>query len=206
MFKDITNQRFGRLVVLKRVANDSHGTAMWLCRCDCGNEKEIRGISLRSGLTLSCGCYHKDKLSETRTTHGESKNRIYTEWQKMKSRCYNPNNKYFSYYGGRGICICDEWLNSFESFRDWSLQNGYSDILTIDRIDSNGNYEPLNCRWVSRKVQQNNTRRTRLYTIGNETKSIAGWCEVYNVPHERVRVRLNKGWDIQSALTIPPKR
>lgn len=206
-FVDMTGKRFGRYTVIKRVENDKHGNAVWLCRCDCGNEKNVVGRSLRSGVVVSCGCYHKDDIRVRETTHNESKTRLFHIWQKMKSRCYNAKNKFYSYYGGRGISVCDEWKDDYSAFSAWSKSNGYDDTLTIDRIDHDGNYCPQNCRWVSRKVQQNNTRYTHLFTINGETHSIAEWCRIYNVPHERVRQRVvNKGWDILDALTVPPKR
>ena len=125
----------------------------------------------------------------------------------MKRRCYNPNYKFYSYYGARGIKMCDDWRNNFVSFQQWALSHDYADNLTLDRIDVNGDYEPLNCRWVTRKIQQNNNRRNRNFTINNETKTLAQWCEIYGVPHERTRNRvINKGWDILDALTTPPHK
>ena len=201
--KDMEGKRFGRLTVLYRMENDKHRNAVWMCRCDCGVEKPIVGNALRKGVVVSCGCYHRDRVTEMFTTHGMSKTRIRNIWNHVKQRCINPNNDAYKYYGGRGICICEEW-KSFPAFLEWSMNNGYDEDLTIDRIDTNGNYEPNNCRLVSRKVQQNNTRHTRLYTINGETKSIAEWCRKYGVPHERVRVRVvDKGWDIEKALTTP---
>ena len=205
MVIDLTGKTFGYLTVLNRAENNSRGDSRWLCRCKCGNEKIILGKSLRSGATVSCGCYHKEVVAKQRTTHGESKTRLFTIWQNMKRRCYNPNNKFYAYYGGRGISVCDEWLNDFTSFRDWAVSAGYDETLTIDRIDSDGNYEPSNCRWISRKAQVNNRRSNRFYEINGERKTIAEWCEIYNVPHERTRRRVvNDGWDILDALTTPP--
>lgn len=203
MNKDLKNKKFGRLTVIEEV--EVAYRSKWLCQCDCGNQKIIREDALLSGATVSCGCYHKEIVSVKQTTHGESKTRLYHEWQQMKRRCNNPNYKFYPYYGGRGIIICDEWQSDFEAFRAWSLSHGYDDSLTLDRIDSNGNYEPANCRWATRKTQQNNTRRTRLFTINGKTKSIAEWCRIYNAPHERVRRRvINEGWEIEKALTTPP--
>ena len=203
-FTDLTNQRFGRLVVLERAENDKHSCTCWVCKCDCGNIKTIRGNALRRGLTVSCGCYHKEDLTNRLTTHNASKTRLFREWQYMKRRCYNPNYKFYSYYGARGITMCDEWKNNFVVFQQWALSNGYTDKLTLDRIDTNGNYEPSNCRWVTRKVQQNNNRRNLNFTINGETKTLAQWCEIYDVPHERTRSRVvNRGWNILDALTTP---
>ena len=178
--KEMKNKKFGRLLVLERVENNKHGCARWLCKCDCGTTKVVLGQSLRNGSIVSCGCYQRDNTSSRQTKHGESKTRLYREWQQMKSRCTNPNYKFYSYYGGRGI------------------------KLTLDRISQNGNYEPSNCRWVSRKVQQNNTRRCRYYTINGDTKTISEWSRIYGVPVERTRQRVvDRGWDIEKALTTP---
>lgn len=205
MFYDLTGKQFGYLTVLSRAENGSQGDTRWLCRCKCGNEKVILGKALRSGATVSCGCYHKEVVSKGQTTHGGSKSRLFTIWQNVKRRCYNQNYKFYSYYGGRGISMCDEWRNDFVAFRDWANANGYDDSLTLDRIDTNGNYEPSNCRWATRKQQMNNNRRNHVYEIDGVSKTIAQWCEEYSVPHERVRRRVvNEGWDILSALTTPP--
>lgn len=200
--KDLSNLRFGRLVVIERVENDKHDFAQWLCRCDCGTEKIVRGISLRNGSIQSCGCLCKERH---RKTHEESKSRLFHIWQYVKGRCYNKNNTAYSYYGGRGIAVCDEWRNSFIAFRDWALSNGYNDTLTLDRIDSDGNYEPFNCRWINRKAQMRNQRKSLMFTINGITKNLADWCDEYNAPYERVRVRvIDNHWDIVSALTTPP--
>lgn len=118
----------------------------------------------------------------------------------MRYRCYNINDKEYSWYGGRGITICDEWLNDFMSFYDWSMNNGYQDNLTIDRIDNNKGYSPINCRWTTRKEQARNTRRNRLITIDGETKCLAEWCEVFNLNYHTVKRRLYRGWKIKKSI------
>ena len=198
---DIANQKFGRLTALSRVKGSK-----WKCKCECGNIVYVRTNSLIQNYTLSCGCYHKDKLKEINARHNLSNARIYHIWQNIKRRCYNQNYKYYSYYGKKGITMCDEWKSSFESFYEWSMSAGYSDKLTIDRINSNGNYEPNNCRLVTRKEQQNNISSNLNFTIDGKTKTLAQWCEIYNVPHERTRYRVKNGWDILSALTTPPNQ
>lgn len=170
---DLTGRRFGKLLVLERsediIKPDGKPIIQYKCVCDCGNETIVRYSSLVGNRTVSCGCYHKEQLGRMRRTHGLShKERLYSLWLNMKDRCYNPNNNHYASYGGRGIKICDEWLNDYMSFRTWCLENGYEEEirpsgrnnLTIDRIDVNGNYEPNNCRFISNKENCLNKRDT----------------------------------------------
>lgn len=114
----------------------------------------------------------------------------------MKDRCYNKHCDDYPMWGGRGITICDEWLNDYMSFYNWAISNGYDDTLTIDRIDNNKGYYPDNCRWVTRKTQARNTRRNRIITFNGETRSLAEWCEVLNLNYYRVKRRLQLGWNV----------
>lgn len=162
--KDISNQRFGRLIALKRVGTEKYNggaRAVWECVCDCGNTINVRGSALTTGNTKSCGCLQKERASEAHPVkHGGSYTRLYTIWHDMKSRCTNPNTINYKHYGGAGISVCKEWLLSFEKFREWANANGYSAELTLDRINPYGNYEPNNCRWATWSVQNTN-KRTR---------------------------------------------
>lgn len=128
--------------------------------------------------------------------------KLYKVWFAIKERCFNPNNKSFHNYGGRGITICKEWINDYASFRDWSYENGYQEGLSIDRIDNNGNYSPDNCRWTSRKVQGNNRRNNLFYTLDGRTQSVAQWAEELGIKHNTLLLRLEK-WPLRRALTEP---
>ena len=171
---DLTGQRFGRLVVLERaedhVTKSGKKVKQWNCLCDCGNEKIVRHGELRNGHTKSCGCLHKEMAGAINRTHGLSAkhDRLYPLWKSIKYRCYNKNSKSYKDYGGRGIKMCDEWLNNPKAFCDWAINNGYKEdktdkgvnVLTIDRIDVNGDYCPENCRFVTNEVQARNKRDT----------------------------------------------
>lgn len=139
--------------------------------------------------------------------HGMSGTRIYSCWTDIKRRCYNPKNKRFSRYGGRGISVCEEWRDSFKSFYDWSIKNGYNDSLTIDRIDINKGYSPDNCRWVSAFEQQSNTSRSHYITINGVTKTISQWAREYNISPDLIKDRINKlHWNDVEAVTTPKLR
>lgn len=202
-FIDLTGQRFGRLVVLKQV--EDHVTKggshqkQWLCECDCGNTTITTTQNLRCGDTKSCGCLELETKIKNGTTHGDSGKRLHTIWTAMRRRCSNPSNWDYKYYGGKGVTVCQEW-NDYPVFREWAMSNGYSDDLTIDRIDPNGNYEPSNCAWVPIKAQENNRTNNRKYSYNGCTHTISEWAEIYHMPYSRLYMRLQKGLTIDEAL------
>ena len=199
---DLTNQRFGKLVALKKVPSKNHHT-YWLCQCDCGNQKIIDGCRLRRGDTKSCGCLSieqaKINFQKNFYTHRQSKTRLYRIWKGMKNRCYNERTPKYKDYGMRGIRIYEEWQN-FEPFYDWAMNNGYQDDLTIDRIDVNGNYEPNNCRWIKSSLQARNRRNNHLLLFNGKTRGISEWAEIYNLKPLTLLARINRGWSIEKAL------
>lgn len=200
---DLTGQRFGRLVVLEFSGYDKNHKALWNCKCDCGEQKVVRANELRSGKTHSCGCLHKQQLSERRTKHRGRGTRLYSIWKNMKARCYNPNNEKFPIYGGRGISVCPEWRTDFKPFRDWALSHGYQDDLTIDRIDVNGNYCPENCRWANAIQQMRNKQHNHLITYKNTTKTLAEWAEQFHIDRRTISRRLNQCWTVEEAFETP---
>ena len=141
----------------------------------------------------------KDVMT-SREKHGGYGTRLYRIWSHMKARCLDPNNVAFNYYGGRGISVCDSWKNSFTEFSNWAKSNGYSSDLTIDRIDVNGNYEPSNCRWASRKEQNRNTRKNIMLTFRGETMCMEDLANKYGITHVKLKWRLEHGWSLEDAL------
>lgn len=194
LVNDLTGKRFGRLEVIGFHDTGSRKT-YYVCQCDCGNVKVIRADALVGGMTKSCGCLKKeqDKINLTANhSHKMSGTRLYEIWQGMKSRCYKKHDARYGRYGGRGVIVCEEWKNDFKAFYDWAISNGYSDKLTIDRIDNNGNYEPKNCRWATMKEQCNNRNSNINITIGNTTKNLMQWCETFNVDYKTVYARYQR--------------
>lgn len=197
--------RYGRLFVIDKaephISKSGRAYTAWLCRCDCGNTVVVIGDNLKRNKTHSCGCYQKEFLSCRMKTHGESEYRLYGIWEQMRNRCYRKSVLHYSDYGGRGIIVCDEWKNSYESFRDWALVNGYQDNLSIDRINNDGNYEPDNCRWVSAAQQANNRRSNRLITYNGETHNVSEWAKILNKNPKSLYSRIYAGWDLEKVLT-----
>ena len=204
-YKDITGQKYGRLTAIKYVYTKNK-KAYWLCKCDCGNEVIIAYSSLKSKNTKSCGClkheYAKKYYSNLNKTHGMTETNLYKKWLGIKTRCYNKGVHGYKNYGGRGIKVCDEWLHSFENFYDWAIYHGYSDGLTLERIDTNGNYEPDNCKWITNLEQQNNKRNNRYIQYGAEKHTIAEWSRLTGINKNTLRDRLNNNWNIEEILEI----
>jgi len=215
-----SGEKFNRLTVLKLnhiqeyiSPNDViSNKGFYLCKCDCGNECIILKQNLKLGYTKSCGCLQKEKarINGLNTkTHGLTNTRLYKVLQNMKSRCYDKNSINYGRYGYHAIIICDEWLdkdNGFINFYNWSIANGYQDNLTIDRINSNGNYEPSNCHWATYKEQNRNRRNNRLITYNRETHCIAEWSEILGINISTLHNRIKRPHlSIKKAFETPVK-
>ena len=208
-FIDLTGERFGKLVVIKRADSRMQPckklTTYWLCKCDCGNFKEIRQDRIRT--QKDCGCVRNNK-------NIYKIKKLETMYRHMLSRCYNPKCKEYKNYGGRGIKICDEWLdksNGLNLFCKWALENGYNENAgfhecTLDRIDVNGNYEPSNCRFVSNYIQARNKRNNIYIKFNNQTKILADWAKQFGIAPNTFRYRYLKGWDIEKIINTPIKK
>lgn len=198
---DLRGKRFNRLVVIERVENTPNGQTAWKCQCDCGNITIVRRGNLISGEVKSCGCLVKENVHHT---HRMSKSRLYQEWAGIKARCVYKSRTTYNHYGARGIKMCDEWVNSFEAFRDWAFENGYSDNLTIERIDVNGDYCPKNCKWIPFAEQARNRRSCIMVTHNGKTQNLSDWCAELNLDYKRVNNRIKKlGWSFDRAITEP---
>lgn len=197
---DLVGKRYGKLTVIERAGSDKYKQALWLCKCECGNTKITNTNRLNAGKTKSCGCTNKGN-----TSHGLCGTRIHAIHRDMLARCNNPHKTRYERYGGRGIKVCDEWKGKegLTHFYHWSIENGYTDNLTIDRIDKDGNYEPSNCRWVGYKAQSNNTSRNIYINIDNQTHTLAEWCEIRNLEYTKVYQRIHTlKWSYERALEI----
>lgn len=193
--------RYGRYTIIHEVEQRSK-KRYFLCRCDCGSEREVRLVALRAGEIKSCGCLRDEQNRVANLSHGGWGTRLYSIWHGMKQRCLNPEIDTYKHYGGRGIKICKDWMG-FEKFRSWALSNGYEDDLTIERIDNNGNYEPSNCSWISQSEQMNNTRNTKLITYEGKTQNIMGWSKELGLNYRKIQRRIASGWSPDRAFTEP---
>ena len=209
-YKDLTGQKFGRLTCIKDAGRSSRKQVLWLCKCDCGKLVIVKSNSLLTGNTKSCGCLAREILIKRNTVHSLSKGkdgkvtRLYRIWRRMKQRCYDKNCSDYKRYGGRGIKVCDEWLD-YRNFYDWAMSNNYKNNLTIERINNDGDYEPDNCKWIPPEAQARNKRSNRYITFRGVTKTLAEWSRILGMEHSLLRYRLDK-WGTEKAFTTPARR
>lgn len=197
---DITGKIYGKLTVICFIETRKR-KAHWKCNCECGKTIIVKSNSLNNGSTKSCGCKYKEANSKRLTTHGMTNSSIFNLWKGMIQRCSNPNSTHFKNYGGRGITVCNRWLD---------FKNFYSDMgekptnKTLDRIDVNGNYCPENCWWATAKQQANNKRNNRIITFNGKSQSLMQWSTEKGINRCTLSDRLNSlNWSIGKALTTP---
>ncbi len=207
-FKNLLNEKFGRLTVIRYNGKNKNGRAIWICNCECDlgetirKEKAISSNHLLRGDCISCGCLVKE--SPNNLKHGMTKTPEYKAWTSMKDRCYNSTLNQYKDYGGRGITICDRWLNSFENFYE-DMGQRPSQEYSLDRVDNNGNYCKENCRWSTRKEQGNNKRNNHILEYDSQRLTIAEWSIKLNIDRNLIKNRLKYGWPIEKALTTPKR-
>ena len=201
---------FGKWKVIgfddKRSKNSKHGRKYYFCECQCKDRtiKSVREDSLTSQKSMSCGCYNREKVSEATSKHSLSDSNLYDVWVNMKQRCLNKNNPNYKNYGGRGITVCDEWINDFIKFKEWSIENGYEKGLNLDRKDNNKGYYPENCRFITYIENQNNKRTNTYIEFDNEVHTIADWAKKIDMNPRTLVTRLDTlNWSIEKALTTP---
>lgn len=202
--EDYIGRKFGRLLIIG-IGNHKRRTsgkkiAVVICKCDCGNEKEVQLQALQVGTTKSCGCYKMEINNLPPPKHGLSRHPLYANWFSMIDRCTNPKNEGYHRYGGRGISVCDEWASSFKKFIEWGMQNGYKKGLQLDRIDNNGNYSPENCRFVTVKENSKNRRNNLMYSYKGETKMLIDWAEQVGLKYTTLYMRVRSLGDFAMAI------
>lgn len=178
----------------------------YFCECQCQNKtvKSVNGYSLTSQKSTSCGCYNRERVSKATSKHNSSDSNLYDVWTNIKQRCLNENNPHYKNYGGRGITICDEWLDDFIEFQRWSIENGYKKGLNIDRKDNDKGYFPDNCRFITYIENQNNKRTNTYIEFDNETNTITNWAKKLNINPRTLVTRLDTlHWSVEKALTTP---
>ena len=203
---DLTGMVFNRLTVVSKCERRDGETQKWHCKCECGNFIDVPAYRLTNGNTKSCGCLKKERAAEngrlSSFKHGDTKTRLWHIWSGMRRRCDEKTNKDYARYGGRGIKVCDEW-NEYTSFKDWAINNGYSEELSIDRIDTNGDYCPDNCKWATVIEQNNNRRSNHVVAYEGKSHTIAEWSRITSIPPKTLRYRIVSGWDLNDVFNTP---
>ncbi len=198
---DCVGKKFGRLTVLR--VERIGGKAKGICRCECGGEAAVQVNKLLDSHTRSCGCIRREETRLRSTTHGQTGTRTYRIWRAMIGRCQNANSDDYEYYGGRGIRVCERWLDYVNFLSDMGERPGK---MEIDRIDNDGNYEPDNCRWASRTTQNRNSRHARMITYNGKTQCVSAWAEELGMSYVQLSHRLCRGMTVEVAFTRPSGR
>ena len=213
--KDITGRTFGEWEVLSEYGRNKSGGAVFLCRCSCGNERVVDGRSIRCGASTNCGCKRRIHAIEAARkavkTHGGRFERLYCVWRGMLDRCNNKNSKFYHRYGGRGITVCDEWMD-YANFREWAMSHGYDPfvrkgVCTLERMNNDLGYNPANCVWATSMVQCNNRSSNHIINAFGESHTIAEWARRTGIRKDTLRRRICiYGWSPERALKTPVRK
>lgn len=203
----MVGERFGRLIVIEEIERrrtpNGKTERRFICKCDCGNTVNVPIHTLRNGTCKSCGCLRKETTSKNHKIHGKCKSKLYMVWRSMKDRCFREKSKQFKNYGGRGITVCDEWRNEYQSFEKWAIASGYREGLTIERIDNDKCYSPENCKWIPRSEQNKNRRTNHYLTYDGITKTLQEWADQIHINRCTLRAYCKKYGDenaVQKAI------
>lgn len=203
-YKNRIGEKHGKLLIVNYL-----GKGLFLCVCDCGKKKAVRADHLVGGEIKSCGCLSSEITAQRNKekcygkTHGESKTRLYQIWLDMKQRCYNPKQPTYKWYGAKGIKVCDEWKNNYLLFKKWAMANGYTEKLTIDRINPCDDYFPDNCRFITKSEQTRNKSTNIIVEIAGQKKCLFDWCKEYGKNYRTAVGRIRCGWHPKAALFAP---
>jgi len=204
-FINIIGQKFNKLTVISRAPDKQKWKPIYNCLCDCGNKVIVYNYNLKNNHTTSCGCHQKRVASKKNRTHYLTGSTEYRTWANMKNRCYNTRSKRFNDWGGRGIKVCDRWIDSFENFLE-DMGKKPTPQHSIDRIDNNGNYTPSNCKWSTTIEQSNNKNNNVVLEYKGRKLTISEWSRVTKITDKVLYSRISKGWNVEKTLTTPIKK
>lgn len=199
---DISGVKFGRLIALSKEETKDKHHAYWRCQCDCGNTATVRTSHLKTGFVSSCGCYKSEASAQRKFKHGDSYSPTYRAWASMKNRCTNPSHEDFALYKGRGITVCERWMEYKNFLEDMGSRPSNT---SIDRINNNDGYYPENCRWATATQQARNKRNNLFISLNGKTKTIAEWSEITGINYGTLITRVRLGWTSDRALLTPPR-
>lgn len=200
MIKCKVGQKYNHLTIIEKSERNTNKKSYWICKCECGNISTVQSYDLTRNKTISCNDCGNKRIGEKNKKHDSYKIRLYRTWSNMKTRCNNSNYEMYKSYGGKGIKVCEEW-NEFIVFKDWALNNGYKENLTLDRINNDKSYCPENCRWATMKVQQNNRTNNNMITFKGETLTMKQWSEKLGILYTTIQRRMKKKWPIEKVLS-----
>lgn len=201
-YSQYIGRRFGRLVVCSVSHKNKYSIVFMQTKCDCGQDFKTSLSGLKKGRTFSCGCKSREDKVNRLYKHGKTGTRLHNNWLSMKDRCNNPKNNRFESYGGKGISVCKEWADSFESFEKWALSAGFEESKSIDRIDNDKGYSPENCRWADIYTQANNKSINRYIEHNCIRMSVSQWARERGINQTTLSRRILSGWPIERALEL----